>query len=153
MRKSPSPPGKYSMLEQFVILFLQWQAEQGRRPERDKYIILAPINTDILNIVLMCLNAHCRIHFFVTLSSDLREIYIYIYCDRPCQLQANYTVRRLRLKHTKVKAKDVGGAAREVVQFQYTAWPDHDTPTNILQLLSFIKKSSAAAQVCQKYFF
>ena len=50
-------PGKYSMLEQFVILFLQWQAEQGRRPERDKYIILAPINTDILNIVLMCFNA------------------------------------------------------------------------------------------------
>ena len=69
-------------------------------------------------------------------------------------LQANYTVRRLRLKHRKVKVKDRTGAGeREVVQFQYTAWPDHDTPTNILQLLSFIKKSSAAAQVCQKYFF
>ena len=58
-------------------------------------------------------------------------------------------MRRLRLKHRKVKVKErTGGTGeREVVQFQYTAWPDHDTPTNILQLLSFIKKSSAATQV------
>ena len=51
------------------------------------------------------------------------------------------------MKHSKVKVKEGGCGSREVVQFQYTAWPDHDTPTNILQLLSFIKKSSAAAQV------
>ena len=62
-------------------------------------------------------------------------------------MQANYTVRRLRLKHRKVKVKEGGAGVREVLQFQFTAWPDHDTPTNILQLLSFIKKSSAATQV------
>ena len=54
------------------------------------------------------------------------------------------------MKHSKVKVKEGGVGTRDLVQFQYTAWPDHDTPTNILQLLSFIKKSSAATQVSLK---
>ena len=58
------------------------------------------------------------------------------------------------MRHSKLSKKE-GGAGqragqREVVQYQYTAWPDHDTPHNIPAVLSFIKKSSAATQVTRQ---
>ena len=60
-------------------------------------------------------------------------------------VQANFTVRTFRLRHIKLSKKDKS-CVREVVQYQYTSWPDHGTPLNILPVLSFIKKSSNACQ-------
>jgi protein tyrosine phosphatase len=60
------------------------------------------------------------------------------------QVQANYTVRTLRLRHLKLGRGGKAGLVREVVQYQYTSWPDHGTPRDILPVLSFIKKSSGA---------
>ena len=56
-------------------------------------------------------------------------------------------MRVLRVRHTKVQKKEAGLGVREVVHYQFTAWPDHGTPHNIGAVLSFIKKSSAALQV------
>eukprot|EP00090_Calanus_glacialis_P013507 TRINITY_DN22191_c0_g1_i1.p1 TRINITY_DN22191_c0_g1~~TRINITY_DN22191_c0_g1_i1.p1 ORF type:complete len:1215 (-),score=130.86 TRINITY_DN22191_c0_g1_i1:761-4405(-) len=61
------------------------------------------------------------------------------------EVQANFTVRTFRLRHLKLSKKDKS-LVREVVQYQYTSWPDHGTPLNILPVLSFIKKSSSACQ-------
>ena len=42
---------------------------------------------------------------------------------------------------------------RDILQYQFTSWPDHGTPNNITPVLSFIKKSSAACQVVFYYNF
>jgi len=56
---------------------------------------------------------------------------------------ANYTVRRLRVKHSKVKKKKWSVGERMVEQFHYTGWPDHGTPGDTLPVLSFVRKSVA----------
>jgi len=60
------------------------------------------------------------------------------------EVQANFTVRTFRLRHLKLSRKERAGVVREVVQYQYTSWPDHGVPRDILPVLSFIKKSSGA---------
>ena len=59
-------------------------------------------------------------------------------------------MRVIRVRHTKLSKKDSELGTREVIQFQFTSWPDHGTPVNILTVLSFIKKSSAATQVTRQ---
>ena len=54
------------------------------------------------------------------------------------------------MRHTRVSRRDKARdscVTRDVVQFQYTSWPDHGTPgaANITPVLSFIKKSSAVS--------
>ena len=54
------------------------------------------------------------------------------------------------MRHTRVSRRDKARDScvpRDVVQFQYTSWPDHGTPgaANITPVLSFIKKSSAVS--------
>ena len=63
-----------------------------------------------------------------------------------------YYFRTFSIGHTKLKnqrgrsnQRSSAGPVRTVKQFQYTCWGDHDTPSNPLPLLSFIKKSSGAA--------
>jgi len=64
------------------------------------------------------------------------------------RVMANYTVRTLKVKHTKLKKKKwVVGGERIVEQFHYTAWPDHGTPADTLPVLSFVRKSVAANPV------
>ena len=58
-------------------------------------------------------------------------------------VMANYTVRRLRVKHTKMKKKKWSVGERMVEQFHYTGWPDHGTPGDTLPVLSFVRKSVA----------
>ena len=58
-------------------------------------------------------------------------------------VMANYTVRRLRVKHTKVKKKKWSVGERMVEQYHYTGWPDHGTPGDTLPVLSFVRKSVA----------
>jgi hypothetical protein len=61
------------------------------------------------------------------------------------QAMANYTLRHLRLKHSKLKKKKWICSERNVAQYHYTAWPDHGTPADTLPVLSFIRKSVAAS--------
>jgi hypothetical protein len=61
------------------------------------------------------------------------------------QTMANYTLRHLRLKHSKLKKKKWICSERSVAQYHYTAWPDHGTPADTLPVLSFIRKSVAAS--------
>merc|ERR1719494_1300357 len=58
-------------------------------------------------------------------------------------INANYTVRRLRVKHTKVKKKKWSVGERMVEQYHYTGWPDHGPPGDTLPVLSFVRKSVA----------
>ena len=60
------------------------------------------------------------------------------------KVMANYTVRVLRLKHTKLKKKKWMVSERTVEQFHYTAWPDHGTPADTLPVLTFVAKSIAS---------
>ena len=60
------------------------------------------------------------------------------------QIMANYTVRVLRLKHSKLKKKKWLVSERTVEQWHYTAWPDHGTPADTLPVLTFVRKSVAA---------
>ena len=64
--------------------------------------------------------------------------------------QAHYTVRTLRIRHNRQTRRDKSRDTcntRDIVQYQFTSWPDHGTPAhNITPVLSFIKKSSAACQ-------
>ena len=50
----------------------------------------------------------------------------------------------MRLRHLKLARRERAGVVREVVQYQFTSWPDHGVPRDILPVLSFIKKSSGA---------
>ena len=59
-------------------------------------------------------------------------------------IMANYTVRTLKLKHTKLKKKKWIASERVVEQYHYTAWPDHGTPADTLPVLAFVRKSVAA---------
>lgn len=60
------------------------------------------------------------------------------------KVMANYTVRTLRLKHTKLKKKKWLVWERTVEQYHYTAWPDHGTPADTLPVLTFVRKSVAS---------
>jgi len=62
-------------------------------------------------------------------------------------IMANYTVRTLKLKHTKLKKKKWVASERMVEQYHYTAWPDHGTPADTLPVLSFVRKSVASNPV------
>merc|ERR1719334_1449331 len=59
-------------------------------------------------------------------------------------IMANYTVRTLKLKHTKLKKKKWIASERVVEQYHYTAWPDHGTPADTLPVLAFVRKSVAS---------
>ncbi|XP_046839781.1 receptor-type tyrosine-protein phosphatase alpha-like [Xenia sp. Carnegie-2017] len=56
---------------------------------------------------------------------------------------ANYVVRKLRLS---VASKKLGkeDKAREIQQFHFTEWPDHDVPVHPMSLLPFIRHSKLA---------
>ena len=56
-------------------------------------------------------------------------------------VMANFTVRSLRVKHTKLRKKKWSVSERCVEQYHYTGWPDHGTPTDTLPVLSFVRKS------------
>lgn len=56
-------------------------------------------------------------------------------------IMANYTLRTLKLKHTKLKKKKWIASERIVEQYHYTAWPDHGTPADTLPVLAFVRKS------------
>jgi len=56
-------------------------------------------------------------------------------------IMANYTLRTLKLKHTKLKKKKWIASERMVEQYHYTAWPDHGTPADTLPVLAFVRKS------------
>ena len=60
------------------------------------------------------------------------------------KVMANYTVRVLRLKHTKLKKKKWMMYERTVEQYHYTAWPDHGTPADTGSVLTFVRKSVAS---------
>ena len=60
------------------------------------------------------------------------------------KVMANYTVRTMRLKHTKLKKKKWLVWERTVEQYHYTAWPDHGTPADTLPVLTFVRKSVAS---------
>ncbi|XP_063219446.1 tyrosine-protein phosphatase 99A-like isoform X2 [Bacillus rossius redtenbacheri] len=62
-------------------------------------------------------------------------------------VMATYTVRKLQIRHLRVKKKKSNVAERFVHQYHYTNWPDHGTPDHPLPVLSFVKKSSAANPV------
>lgn len=56
-------------------------------------------------------------------------------------VMANFTIRSIKLKHTKIKGS---AGTREIKQFHYTSWPDHGAPSHPLPVLSYIRKSLAA---------
>ncbi|CAL4125434.1 unnamed protein product, partial [Meganyctiphanes norvegica] len=60
------------------------------------------------------------------------------------EVLATYTIRKLAIKHAKVKCKKSGGGERIIYQYHYTNWPDHGTPDHPLPVLSFVRKSAAA---------
>ncbi|XP_063603042.1 tyrosine-protein phosphatase 99A-like isoform X3 [Penaeus indicus] len=60
------------------------------------------------------------------------------------EVLATYTIRKLAIRHMKVKCKKSGSGERIVYQYHYTNWPDHGTPDHPLPVLSFVRKSAAA---------
>jgi receptor-type tyrosine-protein phosphatase gamma len=58
-------------------------------------------------------------------------------------VMANYTVRSLRVRHTKPRKKKWTVSERLVEQYHYTGWPDHGTPGDTLPVLTFVRKSVA----------
>ncbi|TRY69985.1 hypothetical protein TCAL_10021 [Tigriopus californicus] len=58
------------------------------------------------------------------------------------KVMSNYTLRKLKLRHLKLRKKKCASGERDVLQFHYTSWPDHGVPAHPLPVLSFIKKSS-----------
>ena len=80
-------------------------------------------------------------------NKGLLAIYGRIQVSLVClDVQEAFTLRVLRLKLLRVENEklvdDEDCPERDVLQFHYTAWPDHGTPETAGQLLAFIQKSS-----------
>jgi receptor-type tyrosine-protein phosphatase gamma len=61
---------------------------------------------------------------------------------------ATYTIRTFRIRHTRIRNGKQGHSERYVLQYHFTAWPDHGAPENPLPLLSFVRRSSDANRDC-----
>lgn len=62
------------------------------------------------------------------------------------EIKKHFTIRHLMLKDIK------SGESRDITQFQYTAWPDHDqpdSPTSFLRLLTAIRKSGGLDNIME----
>ena len=63
-------------------------------------------------------------------------------------VMATYTIRTFRIRHTRIRNGKQGHSERYVLQYHFTAWPDHGVPENPLPLLSFVRRSSDANRDC-----
>ena len=97
----------------------------------------------------LCLQQKCDQYWP---KSGLLGIYGRLQVALVCQdVQDSYTLRVLRLKLLRIEGEnqlvdDQDCPERDVLHFQYTAWPDHGTPETAGQLLAFIQKSSQSSR-------
>ena len=97
----------------------------------------------------LCLQQKCDQYWP---KSGLLGIYGRLQVALVCQdVQESYTLRVLRLKLLRIEGEnqlvdDQDCPERDVLHFQYTAWPDHGTPETAGQLLAFIQKSSQSSR-------